>query len=357
MEYPAFKSDCKHFRGDIPCKPHKEFGFHCETCPDYTAKNGRILIIKLGAIGDVIRTTPLLHRIWKEYPGSEIWWFTLTPEIVPAKVDKVFGFSEESLLVIQNTSFDILINLDKDHFACGLASSVTADKKYGFILKDGKPAPANQLAYHKFMTGIFDDVNKLNKKSYLEEMFEICGWDFRGEEYMLDVNDSFHWNIPNKEKKIIGLNTGCGARWTSRLWADEKWINLINLLLDKGYFPLLLGGKQEHEKNKMFSRETGAFYPGFFPLKQFVSLMDQCDTIVSAVTMGLHIAIALRKKVVLMNNIFNPHEFELYGRGIIVQPEKECTCFFSPRCKNDEYFCMDYLPPENIFEAVQKLSS
>ncbi|PIU40254.1 MAG: glycosyl transferase, partial [Candidatus Omnitrophica bacterium CG07_land_8_20_14_0_80_50_8] len=34
----------------------------------------RILIIKLGAMGDVLRTTPLLPALRKKYPGSKITW-------------------------------------------------------------------------------------------------------------------------------------------------------------------------------------------------------------------------------------------------------------------------------------------
>ena len=55
-----------------------------------------------------------------------------------------------------------------------------------------------------------------------------------------------------------------------------------------------------------------------------------------------------------MNNIFNPNEFELYGRGEIVSPDKECTCYFSPSCKNEKYFCMDHLPVEKIFKLIEK---
>ena len=36
------------------------------------------------------------------------------------------------------------------------------------------------------------------------------------------------------------------------------------------------------------------------------------DLVVTAVTMAMHIALGLGKKLVLFNNIFNPHEFELY---------------------------------------------
>ena len=52
-------TDCRHFRGDMPCVFHKKTGVHCEGCADYDPLKERILIIKLGAIGDVIRSTPL----------------------------------------------------------------------------------------------------------------------------------------------------------------------------------------------------------------------------------------------------------------------------------------------------------
>ena len=344
--------DCRYFRGDIPCRPHKFKGYHCETCPDYAQTEGRILIIKLGAIGDVIRTTPLLTRIKVEHPNHEIWWLTYSPEIVPSIVDRILGFNLESILTVKSIEFDQVINLDKDYHACALAKEINSKKKTGYTLINGRPAPSNDAAIPKFLTGLFDDINQSNTKSYLEEIFEICGWKFNGEEYILEFDNSRKWNLPNEGKKIIGLNTGCGARWVSRLWDNKNWIELIGLLQKNGYFPLLLGGKQEEANNLILANATGAHYEGNFSLQEFISLMNVCDGVVSAVTMGMHIAIGLKKPLILMNNIFNPKEFELYGRGEIVMPEKECKCFFSPKCHNDEYFCMDSLLPESIFNAI-----
>ena len=28
-----FNADCLHFKGDVPCLPHKENGYHCDNCP------------------------------------------------------------------------------------------------------------------------------------------------------------------------------------------------------------------------------------------------------------------------------------------------------------------------------------
>jgi len=351
-----YKRDCKFFRGDIPCRQHKEFNVHCSACDFYQKESGKILIIKLGAIGDVIRTTPLLHKIKNEYSNYSIWWLTLTTDVLPNSVDKKLKFNLENTLLIEATKFDILINLDKDNFACALAKRIKAKEKFGFTLKKGKPAPANSLSEEKFVTGIFDDANKENKKSYLEEMFEICGWKFDQEEYILEVDNNYTWDLNSTEKKIVGLNTGCGSRWTSRLWKEEYWVELVELLQKNNYFPLLLGGEQEHQRNLSIAEKTNCLYLGYFSLNQFISLVNQCDIIVTAVTMALHIAIGLKKHVILMNNIFNPNEFELYGRGEIIMPEKECKCFFSPTCKNEEYFCLDSLKPESIFNCLNKLS-
>jgi heptosyltransferase-2 len=350
-----YNSDCKFFDGTIPCSYHKQYGVKCDGCEYYKKIDKRILIIKLGAIGDVIRTTPLLTKLREEYPNCQIYWITDFPAILPkTKIDKIFSYEARAITVLEETEFDIVINLDKDYPASALMNKIKAQERYGFCLKDGVPAPENELAQHKFNTGLFDDINKANKKSYQEEMFEICNMEFAGEDYILDCDESVKWDIKNEGKRIIGLNTGCGDRWVSRLWSEDNWASLCNMLVEKGYYPLLLGGKQEDEKNRRLSEKTGAAYLGHFSLQEFISLVNQCDLVVTAVTMGMHLAIGLKKKLVLMNNIFNPFEFEMYGRGEIIQPDKECTCYFSPKCKNEEYFCMEHMTVEKIFESIER---
>ncbi|WP_231576156.1 glycosyltransferase family 9 protein [Hymenobacter sp. DG25B] len=91
---------------------------------------------------------------------------------------------------------------------------------------------------------------------------------------------------------------------------------------------------------------------GTFPLEQFINLMQQMDLIVTQVTMAMHISIALQKPTVLMNNIFNPYEFDLYGRGQLVQPDRKCVCFYRGTCKLGTS-CMEDLPADKVFEAVR----
>ncbi len=353
MQDLGYKSDCRYFRGDIPCAPHKTGGYHCDSCPYYEQTDRNILIIKLGAVGDVIRTTPLLRKLRTLYPHARVWWMTHTPDVLPPMVDVKMRFDMASVISVMAVNFDLLINLDKDREACALADRIEASVKRGFVLRNGICAPTDEYARHKFLTGIFDDLNKLNSKHYVQEIFEICGYLWEGEEYILESESSHQFGL-DRSRPVVGLNTGCGGRWTSRLWPDEYWVQLATALRAAGCTPLFLGGEQEHEKNTRLAAASGGEYLGHFPLRTFIGLMNECDVVVTAVTMAMHIAIGLRKKLVLFNNIFNPREFELYGRGEILAPAKECTCFFRPTCVNNEYRCMEHLAPETVLAAVQR---
>jgi len=349
------KLDCRHFRGDVPCKPHKEFGVHCideqgNDCSRYDPVDKRILIVKLGAIGDVIRTTPLLRKLKNAEPRAEIWWVTLTPEVIPGLVDVVLPFTPQALATLRAVDFDTVINLDKDREACALTSTLSAKEKKGFGLRDGKCVPINAAAHQKYLTGVFDDISKANTKSYQEEIFEVCGFTFSGERYIMPEFERYDWRLPRK--RVVGLNTGCGTRWTSRLWPEKYWTLLAKKLKKAGYFPLLLGGEDEHKKNHRIAKKSGARYLGYFPLSRFMSEMDRCDLVVTTVTMALHIAVGLGKKIVLLNNIFNKNEFELYGLGEILEPDFECSCYYSPVCPNN---CMSYLSVERVFDAAKSL--
>lgn len=375
------KFECVHFLGDIPCKPNKLRGKICDSCDEYeqnaegksqkaefktkvpeNISSDKILIIKLGAAGDVIRSTPLLARFKREFPSYKTEWMTENPEVLPQNtIDKIYIDTEENIDAIKNSSYKIAVNLDKDKEACELLNEVIAEQKFGFTWENGHISATNDAAWEKLITGIFDQYSKENTQSYQQEIFSICGFEFNGELPFLSVNNSLveKWkSILEKKssgKKIIGLNTGCGSRWKARLWQEEKWIELIKKLQQKNYFPMLLGGPDEDEMNRRYEKTTNACYPGTFTLEEFIAISSNCDVIVTAVSMMMHIATALQKPIVLFNNIFNKHEFELYGKGKIIEPATGCDDYYGQTCSRKNH-CMNDINPSAVFEAIEELS-
>lgn len=400
MQKEDVKYDCSHFEGHIPCNPNKEFDIQCNNCSHYEQDKSsivhldtkklllqeifnicnfsnqnleeeipkkqihstKILFIKLGAIGDVIRTTPLLEKYKKEYNNCHFSWITHTPEVLPNnEIDTKYKWDALSVNSLSNQEFDIAINLDKDKEACMLLSLVNAKEKFGFLWKDGHINTATDKAEHKLITGLFDHVSKKNTKNYLEEIFEICHFDFSGEEYKINLNQNLSDKWKDKlvtmtdNKTIIGLNTGCGLRWKTRNWPKEYWIELINNLENKGYFCLLMGGPDEDEMNRYYEKETNATYLGTFSLEEFIAITNNTDIIVSPVSMMMHISIALKKQLMLFHNIFNVHEFELYGRGIIIEPTGKCDCYFGNSCKREKS-CMYDISVRNVLSNIAVLN-
>ena len=356
----SLKFNCLYFKGHIPCSPNKLRNKVCESCDEYKPVSKRILIIKLGAIGDVIRTTPLVVRYRQLYPDCHITWLTLSPDVLPAnQINVIMKFDFTAVYSVQNQKFDIAINLDKEPEACALLKDVNASEKYGFIWKNHHIDVATPNAEHKLITGLFDNISKENKKHYLEEIFEICHQKFNNEPYLLNVDKSFadKWALLKKQadgKPLIGLNTGCGKRWTTRLWPNNYWIELVKKLKDAGYYPVLLGGEAEDENNRFLEKQSGAFYPGHFSLNEFIALTSNCDLVVTQVSMMMHIVTALQIPLVLMNNIFNKNEFYLYDNGVIVEPTSGCDCYYGNTCKRDRN-CMQDISVNMIEEQVIKL--
>lgn len=261
------------------------------------------------------------------------------------------SYDNKNIFWLINQKWEIVYNLDKEKGAISILEQLNASMKYGFGMDEfGRCKPINNAATHKFITGVFDDISKKNDKSYVEEIFEICDFEFSGEKYILEKQAIDSFKI-NHSKKIVGLNIGCGQRWPSRLWPNDNWIELASLILKDGYEVLWLGGPDEHEKNLFLQKESGGLYLGHYTIDEFISLMDKCDIIVTQVTMALHIAIGLEKRIVLMNNIFNKNEFDLYNLGEIIEPQNPCRCYFSPICEHES---MLQITPEIIYNAIKR---
>ena len=197
--------------------------------------------------------------------------------------------------------------------------------------------------------------NQQNRRSYIEEIFEITGLKYNREEYWL--RQSTDSALLDAERLLpgdgvrVGLNTGAGGRWPTRLWPAASWRELIRLLLQAGVQPVILGGPEEESLNSNLARATGARRPGAQPMDVFYALVQRCSCLVTSVTQAMHLAIGARAPLVLFNNIFNRHEFELYDRGVVIEPPVPCDCFYSPVCRTGRD-CINEISPSNRYSKL-----
>ena len=285
----------------------------------------KILIVKLGAKGDVVRTLPILIGIKEKYPNSEIFWLT------KQNCKEILSTSEyiQKILILPceiNENFDILYNFDTEEEATSLAMKISAGKKYGFYRTDGYVSAFNLPAEYYLNTLFDDDLKKTNKKTYQEMMFEVAELPYNKQHYPLELKEKdkeYGENFVKKNKidkgKLIGIHMGAGPRWPSKAWAEEKIKEFIKKANEKSYEIILFGGPDEIEKHEKITEELKEQNIKIYQNnprnsdKEFASLVNICKAVICSDSFALHISLALKKPTIGLFFCTSPDEVEDYG--------------------------------------------
>jgi ADP-heptose:LPS heptosyltransferase len=363
------KDDCAHFRGEKPCR----FKRLCGDCPEYDPLGARtkVLVLKCRAQGDVLRTTALLPALKRKYPRSHVTWLVdgESVDLLAGNplVDGVLPFGFESALPLEVREFDVLICLDKEPGVTALATKVRAAKKFGFGMNaHGNLAVFNEAAAYALRLGIDDDLKyRTNLKTYQEIAAEAAEVDYARDEYVYELGDE----ATRKARKFmkahgidasrpaVGLNTGAGTKFETKQWPVEHYRELVRGLtgeLDMNVF--LLGGPREETLNtaiaagaplRVYNTGSDHALPDF---AGFVSLMD---VVVTSDTLGMHLAIALKKKVIALFGPTCPQEIDLYDRGVKLFTGEPCAPCYKQTCP--DAVCMKGIRPGRVLEEVRRL--
>jgi len=284
-----------------------------------------ILIIKLGAKGDVVRTLCILPALKEKYPRSSITW--ITKENIK---DLFIGIKEvdftKNIDEKIEGEFDVLYNFDTDDDACEASSKVIAKEKYGFYKKDGYVVAYNLEAEYYLNTMFDDKLKKENRKTYQEMMFDLACLEWkeqRSEIFLNEKEKDFGRDFVIKNnlvgKKIIGIHMGAGPRWPSKPWHPDRLKEFIIKTERKGKEIILFGGPNELKSHKEIVEDLEKIDVRIHrndpnnTNREFFSLIDQCDLMICSDSYALHVALSLRKKTIGLFFCTSPWEVEGYG--------------------------------------------
>jgi ADP-heptose:LPS heptosyltransferase len=177
----------------------------------------KVLIIKLGATGDVVRTTPLIRRL-----NGQTTWLTEGKNIVLVEglKDSLRCFSWEERERALDTRYDLAINLEDTLDVAQFLKTVRCGEIFGaYVDSEGS------LHYTENSQGWFDlslisaygklRADKLkfqNRQTYQELIFDGLGFRFAGESYLLP------------EPSETGLSGDVAiAADAGPIWPMKKW--------------------------------------------------------------------------------------------------------------------------------------
>ena len=324
----------------------------------------KIVIIKLGALGDVVRTLPLAKAIKTKHKSSKLYWITKKESLELFEnnpyVDKVFILPYKG-----KEHFDILYNFDIDDEVTSLAKSISADKKYGFYKEGDYPSSFN-LGAEYYLNTLFDDqLKRENRKTYQEMMFEAAELPYSKEppeiyltEKDIKYSQDFIKKYNIKTENLIGIHMGASQRWPSKAWSKEKLKEFIILAKNKGYEIILFAGPDEIKKQSELIKELEQEKIKVYTnnpnntKREFVSLVNICKKIVCSDSLALHIALALKKPTIGLFFCTTPYEVE--GYGLLKKIISPLFNKYFPE-KQDQYIeeLVNSIPAQEILDAIE----
>ncbi|WP_374035443.1 glycosyltransferase family 9 protein [Bdellovibrio bacteriovorus] len=361
--------NCRHFSGYKPCPKNSE----CDSsCAQKDVPACSVLIVHLGALGAVVRSTSLLKAIKRKYPGSMITWVTDAPAHHLLKnhpaLDRVLTTSEADLLQLSALEFEVGFVIDKSLKACGVVKRTQVDQIYGFTVQgsNGAIMPATDAAQELWELGL-DNHKKffVNQKPETQLMIEALELgEYQRDDYWLPLTESEDrearrrkdmWLAENNKSLVIGLNTGCSPVIPYKKLTVDYHRLLIERIQAK--FPyaeiVLLGGPEDTIRNgliqegySVISSETES------GLRDGLISVAACDVVVTGDSLGMHMAISQKKQVVAWFGPTCAHEIDIYDRGFKLMTKSPCSPCWKRTCEK-AIMCYDQVSLEEVIDALE----
>ena len=249
-----------------------------------------VLIIKLGATGDVVRTTPLLKRF-----EGQIVWLTANKNtaLLEKLTDNVSCFSWEERHLAPDLRYDLIINLEDTLEVALFLKTLKANQLFGAYVNS-----QNELCYTDSSRSWFDlslistygrdhaDRLKLkNRFSYQQLIFEGLGFRFDGEPYLLPAA------IETELSGDVAIAAEAGVVWPMKRWA---------------YYEDLKQRLQDHGL-------TANVLPTRPSLLQHLSDVQNHRCLVGGDTLPMHFALGTGTRCVTVFTCTSPWEIYDYG--------------------------------------------
>ena len=332
----------------------------------------RILIVLLGAIGDVTRALPLLMRVRRVSPSSHIAWAVESAaapllDYHPALNDTLVYHRARGLRAfvpflrtVRHQKFDLVLDLQR-HAKSGLVSWWSAAPvRLGFHRTNSKEG--NWLFNTHSIEPVADFSLKLGH--YLK--FTECLGLVEGQEEAPAVEFGLRLR-PEEEQRVERLLTNTprpfaafflGSRWPSRFWFAEQTVQVARVLrTERGLGVVLLGGPGEVAFARAIRRAGGpgiTDLSGQTSLRDLIGIFSRCRVAFGPDSGPMHIAAATGTPVVSLWGATSPIRSAPWGsEELVIAGPAACSPCYARRCRIGRR-CMQRIQAAQVLEAVER---
>ncbi|MEP7001613.1 MAG: glycosyltransferase family 9 protein [bacterium] len=329
------------------------------------------MIVKLGALGDVLRTTTCLAPLKARHPSSHITWITRgnAVEMLSGNphIDRILSIDDNYLEYLHAEHFDIAIGPDADQLSASIMYLLRADEKHG-LTGDGRGGilPLGDVARAWWQLGLNDGLKRRNRQTYGEWLYAMYDLPMPvGRPFLAPTPSSIakaraflHAEAPDARRWIC-FNTGASGRWKEKSWKARHYRDLALALRadDPSLRVVIVGGPMEAEFNAHLMETQGVFTDGGTTntIGELGALMQCCEWVVTADSLGYHVACAVGTRAVCVVGPTSPWELDLYGTNEVVYSDRECISCYLETCPF-AVTCMDDLDAQAVLSRIRPVA-
>jgi ADP-heptose:LPS heptosyltransferase len=330
----------------------------------------RLLIVLLGAIGDVVCGMPLAQRIRLGWPRTRIAW-AVEPPAAPmlethSAVDEVILFRRhqgpaaliEFLRAAHDSRPQVTLDLQR-HFKSGLASLASgAPRRIGFHWVNSREA--NWFFNNDTIGPVSDFTPKL---THFQRFADLLGVPTTPITFGLAATAAERGRVRDvlapAGERFAALYVG--STWPSRQWLPPQTAELSRALRARDIGVVLVGGPND----RAFADAVHAAGPGDdvvdtagrISLREVIAVMERAAVAIGPDTGPMHIASAVGTPVVALFGATSPLRSGPWGwYHAVLRGDVPCVPCYLPRCPIGQ-LCMERITPAMVMERVEQVLS
>lgn len=345
----------------------------------------KILILRLSAVGDVIRTLPTVKALKGYTPSSSITWIVEEPSQAFLKsqteIDEVILFPRrrwtkgmKSLKGMWKTILEMwrfIIDLRKRRFdvvldfhgilKSGLLSFLSGSpKRIGY---DRRSTKEGNFLFSNVKVKLPEErISRFQRNLIL---LQGMGLEVKEFKYSLHIPpedqqyvESFFKNVSATLKRpLIAIHAGTSPKALFKRWMPDQYAQLADRLVrELNASVLFTWGVEELEWVENIQKEMkepSLLGPQTESLTQLGEVYRHCDLYVGGDTGPMHIASLVGIPVVVIYGPTDPIENEPFGNHIKVRKEMGCNPCHEYSCK--ERVCIKAISADEVFKATKEI--
>ena len=327
----------------------------------------RLLIVLLGAIGDVVCAMPLARRLRAAWPSTQITWAVEPPaapllEAHPA-VDRVIVFRRgegagafsEFLRAVRRSRPDVTLDCQR-HFKSGLTSWYSgAPRRLGFHWQNSREG--NRLFNNAAIAPVREFTPKLTHFLRFADALGIAPAPISfGLVSGAAEREAVRPLLDQAGPRFAVLYVG--SSWASKQWLPRPTAALCRQLRARGLAVVLLGAAADAPfAQRVLAAGAGEVVDavGRASLREAVAVLERATIAIGPDSGPMHIAAAVGVPVVALFGATNPARSGPWGwHHFVVRGDAACAPCYLSRCPIGQ-LCMERIAPEMVMQRVEEV--